>query len=82
MKLPEEEEKRIAVFRAKVAEVNSDELDEPIVMVNLRKQLRRHSQLERDGNGGFRHVIPPSFKGIEVLNFFYFNLNDLSLMLN
>ena len=77
MKLPEEEEKRVAVFRAKVAEVNSDELDEPIVMVNLRKQLRRHYKLERDGNGGFRYVIPPSFKGIEVLKIFYFNLIDL-----
>ena len=67
LKSLEKDEKRIASIKAKVAEVNSDNFDQPIVTFILRKQLNRHHELVRDGNGGFRKAIQPSFNEIEVL---------------
>ena len=76
----EAHEKRVAAISAKVAEVNSGKFDEPVVMVSLRKQVRRHHELVRDGNGGYRRVAQPSFKEIEVLNCsFTFLMSDLTL---
>ena len=63
LKSLEEDESRRTIV--KVAEVNSDKFDQPVVIV--RKKLNRHHELVRDGNGGFRKAIQPSFNEIEVL---------------
>ena len=67
------------MIKAKVAQVNSGkwQFDEPIVMVNLRKQKRRHYEKVRDGFGGFRRKIQPSFKRTEVFFWFWLGISEL-----